>query len=105
MLGSFEARRQRRQGAYISLFPIGVILGLYWGLHWDNGKENGNQYLGCRVLFIGILGGEGLTKSRVLNLGREDKSPVARCCHRPANYSRELAPLKRAPAFKGLGLV
>ena len=23
----------------------GVILGLYW----DNGKENGNYYLGCRV--------------------------------------------------------
>ena len=24
---------------------IGYILGLYW----DNGKENGNYYLGCRI--------------------------------------------------------
>ena len=35
---------------------IGVLLGLYWGfmavvlgLYWDNGKENGNYYLGCRA--------------------------------------------------------
>ena len=35
---------------------MGVILGLYrdfirvmWGLYWDNGKENGNYYLGFRV--------------------------------------------------------
>ena len=30
---------------------IGVIkdIWLYWGLYWDNGKENGNYYLGFRV--------------------------------------------------------
>ena len=22
--------------------PIGIILGLYWGYVWDNGKESGN---------------------------------------------------------------
>ena len=27
------------------MVPIGVIL----GLEWDNGKENGNYYLGFRV--------------------------------------------------------
>ena len=26
----------------------GVIIGLYWG-YWDDGKENGNYYLGSRV--------------------------------------------------------
>ena len=26
-----------------------IILGLYWGLYLDNGKENANCYLGFRV--------------------------------------------------------
>ena len=62
----------------MSSFPIGVILGVYWayvgrmenkmattgmiigyilgvniqvvlGLYWDNGKQNGNDYLGVKV--------------------------------------------------------
>ena len=27
----------------------GVIQGLYWGLYWDDGKKNGNYYLGFTV--------------------------------------------------------
>ena len=26
---------------------------LYWGLYRDNGKENGNYYLGCRAYLEG----------------------------------------------------
>ena len=25
------------------------IMGLYWRTYWDNGKQNGNYYLGFRV--------------------------------------------------------
>ena len=26
---------------------------VYWGFHWDNGKENGNYYsIGCRSLVV-----------------------------------------------------
>ena len=39
---------------------IGDILGLYLGLYWDNGKENGNYYNGSyrdyRVYIGAILG-------------------------------------------------
>ena len=30
------------------------MLGLYGGLYWDTGKENGNDYLGLRVLSLGF---------------------------------------------------
>ena len=30
-------------------YIMGVIVGLYWGLYRDNGKGNGNYYLGFRV--------------------------------------------------------
>ena len=28
---------------------VGVIGITYWGLYWENGKENGNYYNGFRV--------------------------------------------------------
>ena len=28
---------------------VGYV-GIIWGLYWDNGKENGNYYLGFRVI-------------------------------------------------------
>ena len=35
---------------------MGAILGLYRGYIGDNGKENGNYYLGFRVLgFRGVI--------------------------------------------------
>ena len=40
---------------------VGDILGIYWGyigdvlgINWDNGKENGNYYLGFKVYSFGF---------------------------------------------------
>ena len=38
-------------------------LGIYWGLYWDNGKENGNYYLGFRVNFQRLKISTGTFKS------------------------------------------
>ena len=49
-------------GAAIGGLGNKVILGLYWGyigvilgLYWDNGKENGNYYVGNRELGEDLL--------------------------------------------------
>ena len=53
ILGSLSAGPA---GAELGIVHIRVVLGLYCiiigdilGLYWDNGKENGNYYLGFRV--------------------------------------------------------
>ena len=30
------------------------MMGLYWGTYWDNGKQNGNYYLGFKGLGLTV---------------------------------------------------
>ena len=34
------------------MVPVRVILGLYWGYMGDNGKEDGNYYIGVIYIYI-----------------------------------------------------
>ena len=55
------------------MYNLGGILWLYKGLYRDNGKENGNYYLGFRVLGLyrdnGKENGSYYLGFRVLGLG------------------------------------
>ena len=66
---------------------------LYWGLYWDNGKENGNYYLGFRVRVV-----------RVQDLGRGmfgHSGSMQEHVGLIEHYSREYGRVLRFSAFLG----
>ena len=54
LLRALKTRLRNRLGGVSK--DLKGYLGLILGLYWDNGKENGNYYLGFRVLDLLCLG-------------------------------------------------